>query len=491
MDRKLISILIAVIFCISLSQADTFKHRSSGEEFDGFATQKSMRGKTRVYSEQKKGFETIDLTDYEITYNHKGRRNNAVVIPITQQQVLLSQAVSLKLATIIAEASNKGPLFIVIQIDSPGGRGEYMKNICTAITQTTNCPVIAWVNGERFGGAYSAAAGVAASCPQIYMAPEASIGSSAPVSGPMSPQERTDFVNSFAGPELSGYANYLAAIAKKNLKSPVVAKALVDGTIEIVQVIDTQKKKSFVDKAQMSPRQSIIRTLSKSNKRTIIEKGTDKTVEITENTIMLTAVDAVACSLADGIVTSLDELLTELNADDAKIVRSGAIDKEIRKFTAKQRDVDELLIDIDYLNERAEELAEEIKGLRQQVIEEPVTRRTYISDRTTSRSSRARYDERQNRIYNEQRDRRFSETITSAQPAVSQIELTEELIYVLDDMANAYQRVLVLARRWPGTLGSRTTVQTLQRQLNSSQLQMDGLIDRLDAMQFDQYDIDD
>jgi len=216
MDRKIIFVLTVVYFCFGVVAADTFKHRQSGEEFDGFATQKSMRGKTRIYNEQKNGFEAVKLADYEITYNAKGRRSNVVVIPIIQQEVLLSQTISLKLAKTIAEASNKGPLFIVIQIDSPGGRGAYMKNICAAITQTANCPVVAYITGKEFGGAYSAAAGVAVSCPKIYISPNASIGSSAPVSGPMSPQEQTDFFNTFAGPELAGYSNYLASVVSKH-----------------------------------------------------------------------------------------------------------------------------------------------------------------------------------------------------------------------------------------------------------------------------------
>lgn len=479
MVRKIVFVLIAFSLCVGFAAADTFKHRQSGEQFDGFATQKSIKGRTRVYNEQKKDFEAINLDDYEITSNFKGRRRSVILLPITRQQVMLSQTVSLKLAKMIAEASNKGPLFIVIQIDSPGGRGEYMKNICAAIAQTTNCPVVAYISSDGFGGAYSAAAGVAASCPAIYMVPDATIGSAAPTVGPMTFQEQADFTDNFAGSELAGYGNYLASLAEKNRKPAAVARALIDNTVEVVQVIDVKKDRSFIDRAKMTSRQSIVRIISKSAKRTIIEKGTDKAVEIDENAIMLTPADAVACSLADGIVSSIDGLLAELNAGDARIVRSGAIDKEIRKFVAKQEEVDRILTDIDYLNERAEELAGELKGVRQRVIEEPLQRRNYISESQTSRSSKARADKRR-------RDRRTSEMITTAQPIIGQAEITRELIYVLDNLINSYQRLLPLARRWPGTLGTRTTVKTLERELNSTQLQRNGLFNRLSVMQFNQ-----
>ena len=486
MARKIIFVLIAFSLCAGLAAADTFKHRQSGEQFDGYATQKSMKGKTRVYSEQKSGFETVNLDDYEITYNPKGRHGNVILLPITQREVMLSQTVSLKLAKMIADASNKGPLFIIIQIDSPGGRGEYMKNICTAIMQTTNCPVVAYVTGEEFGGAYSAAAGVALSCPKIYISPDAGIGSAAPATGRMSVREQTAPADNFADAELAGYGSYLASLAEKNLKPTAVARALVDSGVEVVQVIDVKKNKSFIDKAKMTPYQSIVRTISKSAKRTIIEKGTDKAVEISENTIMLTPADAIACSLADGIVSSIDELLAELNAGDARIVRSGAVNKEIRKFVAKQQVVDGILADIDYLNERAEELSGELKGVRQRVIEEPIRRRNYISEEKTPRSSRNRVEERRNRKINEQRSRRTSETIIMAQPIISQAEIARELIYVLDDLVISYRRLLPLARQWPGTLGTRTTAKALERQLNAAQLQRNDLFNRLSMMQFNQ-----
>jgi membrane-bound ClpP family serine protease len=479
MVRKIVFVLIAFSLFVGLTAADTFTHRQSGEQFDGYATQKSMRGKTRVYSEQKNGFETVNLDDYEITYNSKGRHKNVILFPITQPQVMLSQTVSLKLAKLIADASNKGPLFIIIQIDSPGGRGEYMKNICAAITKTTNCPVVAYVTSRTFGGAYSAAAGVAVSCPKIYISPDASIGSAAPAVGQMSIQEQTDFANNFAGSELKGYGNYLASLAERNLKPAVVAMALVDSGIEVVQVTDAKKNMSFIDRAKITSRQSIVRTISKPAKRTIIEKGTGKVIEISENAIMLTPADAVACSLADGIVLSVNELLAELNAGDARIVRSGVIDKEIRKFVAKQRDVDRILVNIDFLNERAEELSGEIKDVRQWVIEEPIQRRNYVLERKADRSSRARKNDRR-------RDRRISETITTAQPIIGQTEVMRELIYVLDDLAISYRRLLPLARRWPGTLGARTTVQTIERQLNSTQMQRNSMFNRLATMQNNQ-----
>ena len=54
-----------------------------------------------------------------------------------------------------------------------------------------------------------------------------------------------------------------------------------------------------------------------------------------------------------------------------------------------------------------------------------------------------------------------------------------------DALTNSYRRLLPLARRWPGTLGARTPLQTLERELNSTQLQRNSLFNRLSTMQND------
>jgi membrane-bound ClpP family serine protease len=57
----------------------------------------------------------------------------------------------------LAEESNKGPLYIIIEIDSPGGHVGYAMQMCSALTQTRNCQTVAFIKAAT-KRAYSAAA---------------------------------------------------------------------------------------------------------------------------------------------------------------------------------------------------------------------------------------------------------------------------------------------------------------------------------------------
>ena len=145
MSRQIALIVLVFAFCVALCPADTFKHRQSGEVFHGFVTQKQSREKTLVYVEKDKSFKPLPLAEYEVTRDDKGRRNSIVVIPIRFEEAIISKSVAQTIAKMIVDASNKGPRYILLEIDSPGGRGDYMKMISAAISGTTNCPVIAYI----------------------------------------------------------------------------------------------------------------------------------------------------------------------------------------------------------------------------------------------------------------------------------------------------------------------------------------------------------
>jgi membrane-bound ClpP family serine protease len=165
--------IVTVLFiCVSLSVADTFKHKESGEIFTGFATQKVTAGKTLVYNSEESKMTPVVLSDYEITSDRKGRRNTVSLLLLDQPEIFLSQTVSKQAAAVIIETSSKGPQAIMLQIDGPGGRGDSMKTIADAISQTQNCPVVAYISE----GAYSAAAVVAMACDKVYIKSTAGIG---------------------------------------------------------------------------------------------------------------------------------------------------------------------------------------------------------------------------------------------------------------------------------------------------------------------------
>jgi membrane-bound serine protease (ClpP class) len=76
----------------------------------------------------------------------------------------------------IEQALRSNPKYIVLVIDSPGGVIGEMSRIVTVIAEHPDVKFIAYIKDR----AISAAAIIALACPEIYMAPEASIGACVP-----------------------------------------------------------------------------------------------------------------------------------------------------------------------------------------------------------------------------------------------------------------------------------------------------------------------
>lgn len=458
MTRQIAFITVVILLCAALCGADTFKHRPSGDVFHGFATQKSIGNRTRVYNDELESFKPINLAEYDVTPNAKGRRNSVVVITLNQGEVLLSKVVSDALGNAIIDASNKGPKFIVLEIDSPGGRGQYMKDICTAITKTRNCPLIAFINGGKFGGAYSAAAAVALACDKIYISQDATMGAVAPPLGSATGYEdgQTD-VQTYSSKNLSAYNNYVAALAEKNNRPTAVAMAMVDRNIEVIEVADKNgQNRALINRTDKRPNQTVVRTWAQAT-------GRDG-----EAALMLTPSDAVYSRMADKVSNSLSELLADMGAADAKLIKSGQVDKTIRKFLAARRNLSDVLTSIDYLQKRTDQLELQLNK-RETQERETTVQREYRRGRQGRERGFARNSGPETYPTNEawRRPRRRSETeiVTGTEPVVDTLRLRNELSLVLTDLIRAYNRAIGLARRWPGALPTDMTLQTLEKQL--------------------------
>jgi len=458
MTRHITLTTVVILLCAALCCADTFKHRQTGEVFQGFATQKSIGNRTRVYNADLKTFKPLVLAEYDVTPNAKGRRNSVVVMPLKQAEVLLSKAVSDALANAIVDASNKGPKFIVIEIDNPGGRGRYMKQICTTITKTYNCPVVAYISGGEFGGAYSAATAVALACEKIYMAPDTTMGAVAPLIGAPTDYEDTQKkVENFSSNDLPPYNGYVAALAEKYNRPGAIAMAMLDRNIEVIEVADRNGNRSFINRTDRRTDQSVVRTLTRT------------TGQNAEAVLTLTPHDAVAGGMADKVVGSLTELLADMGTADAKLIRGGQVDKTIRKFLAAKRNLGEVLTSIDYLQKRADELEKQLNDREKQQRQNTVQREYRRGNQGREYPRNLGVDMYRRGDYRRRRGRRTeTETVTGSEPVVDTLRLRNELALVLTDLIRAYNRAIALARRWPGALGQDMTLQTLQQRLVSA-----------------------
>jgi len=295
-----ISIASLVLFAFgSACFADTFVNRLTGELLHGYTTTQTEGGKTIVHT-QEKNVVKLNLADWQITADRLGRNNKVIVLMLDNEIMLEIETQAM--AKAIARASDEGPLFILLEIDTLGGRTDFTKQICGAITQADNCTVIAFIKGGKYGGAISAGAAVAFACDKIYMANNTIIGAAAPVAvSGTGPQDfKKIFGEEVAEKISSAWRAYLASLAEQNNRPSLLAGAMVDEDLEV--------------------QQHIVHTWSK--------KG---------SLLTLTAHQALKCGIADKVVSSLQDLLRDLNAQNAEVVIDNSFQKAGNQFNrAKQ-----------------------------------------------------------------------------------------------------------------------------------------------------------
>jgi ClpP class serine protease len=326
--RKLILVIASLLLTIPCA-ADTFTNRQTGEVFYGYATQTKRGGKTLVRAGNEGTAKYVDMADYRVEWSKEGRKNQVIVIPIKDAIELECETAALEKA--IEISSNQGPMFILIEIDTPGGRGDLMKRICSAITKTDNCQTVAFVSGGKYGGAYSAGAIIALACDYIYMADDTAIGAATPVV--MSDKGVKDLKSAYGATVgekfLSADRAYVASMAEQNGRPAAIAKAMVDKDIEVVEVSENGES-SFIEPREKTTKQAVVRTLSKRG-----------------SLLTLTAGEAVECGIADGLEGSPKAIASALKLENPRIVPNNEAAKVRNAFEAAKEKLEKLRNSID------------------------------------------------------------------------------------------------------------------------------------------------
>lgn len=475
---------IAVLGC--MVSADTFTHRTDGKSFHGYVTQKTNREQTMVFNSDANKFEPTNLAEYDIVYNKEGRKNIVTVIPIHLPEILISEAVASEVADQIIMASNNGPRLIIVDIDNPGGTGEYMKIVSSAITGTSNCPVVAYISGEKYGGAYSAAALLALSCKKIYMAPNAALGAVCPIVVPSAdtPSDQNP-LELFSPPTLAAYRSYAASLARQAGRTEILAMALVDPELDVVEIKDVNGKQSFVDRQDRQPTETIVRSWTRAKKRDDKEPTKSTPSQTAAGLLSLTSQDALAARMIDGIAASTADILKTMDTTDAQVAENRSIDQVVRRFQANKKTVNSALANIEILQKRSDELQKQIQDVEEQLRTGTMTREynrgnadTYTGyTRMDTQTRRQEFDrQRELRRYENQygdRNRRpyglrDGERVTAEVPAMPVAQLVTQFNDVLINLTREYRRVITLAQRYPGTLPPDITIPQLQQKLDAT-----------------------
>jgi membrane-bound ClpP family serine protease len=321
----IIAILTYLLVFADVCYCDTFTNRQTNEVLHGYISNKAENGQMGVYA-QEKGVLKLNLGEWEIARDRLGRNNKVVVLPV--DDMIMFEIETTAFEQTIAAASDEGPLLILVEIDTPGGRTDLAQRMCAAITKAANCDVIAFIKGGQYGGAISAGAAVALACNKIYMANNTVIGAATLVTLSKVKAENQGKGKSYKEVIDEKYSSvwraYLASLAQQNKRPGLLARAMVDSDIEVVEV-NQAAKRLFIEPVNKRPEQQIVRTWNKAG-----------------SLLTLTAEEAVECTIADGLVGSREQLLQQLQASDANVVIDKKITNARRELQIAMRRVEEI-----------------------------------------------------------------------------------------------------------------------------------------------------
>jgi membrane-bound ClpP family serine protease len=302
MGLRLRYVFIFTTFSVPFCIADKFTNKITGEALHGYRTGQTENNKTIVCTAEK-GLMPLELSDWDIVNDRLGRKNKVVVIGIEQDISLKIFVESFSRA--VRRAADDGPLFILLEINSPGGRADYVEKICDKLIRTDYCPVIALIKTGSYGGALSGAAAVALACDKIYMEPDTAVGAAAII----------NLSDPFAVEDLSiAWQEYLGALAYRADRPELLIRAMVDKDIEVIEVIDKGVRR-FIEPDAAEPNQTTVRYWSKSG-----------------SLLTLTAAEAVSSDIAEAIAMDRADVLRKLDAADAEVVVDDSIDESLRTF---------------------------------------------------------------------------------------------------------------------------------------------------------------
>jgi len=308
---------ITALACVSACFADTFTHHQTGEVLHGYATSRAQEGLALVQT-QEKGPTKLNLAEWQITTDRQGRKNKVIVFNLDDEIELEIETAAFGKA--IVAAADEGPLFILLEIDTPGGQKYLTNRLCGAIMETRNCPVIAFVKTGTYGGAISAGAAVALACDKIYMASATSIGAATTIV--IDEKGIRDLKQAFGetiGEKFDSiWQAKLASLAEQNGRPGLLAKAMIDKDIEVIEVSEDGKR-LFIEPINKKPQQKLVHTWS--------QKG---------SLLTLTAAEAVQCMMADKVAESREDVLRDLDAASAEIV----VNKDMQDARAELKRAD-------------------------------------------------------------------------------------------------------------------------------------------------------
>ncbi len=429
------AVIVSVLFVCMTCLGDTFTHRTSVDSFNGYIVSRKRGNRTQVRIEKRKP-RYLDLSNYKVERNYLGRKNRVYTFGIKDAVGLVTETEAFEKS--VRTAANQGPLFILIEIDTPGGRIDLAKRICSAITNLDNCTTVAFISGDKFGGAFSAGAIISLACDRIYMLEGTAIGAASLYAQTASgPEELKDiYGESIAEKFSSAWSAYCVALAELNDRPGQLVRAMVEKQAEAIEIIEDGKR-AFIDPKNKPEGQKTIRTWGDKN-----------------SLLTLTADEAVVTGIADRKVSSKQELLVFLKAEKAAERPDRNALKARRVFEKAKAKFDAILNSIDYLEQRANILVKEYNSFEAEL-------------RKVNRvAERERYGRRRTGFYGST----YSEVMERKRIFSDRDVLLDDILNVLDELISEYKAALAMAKKYTDL---NHYVRTLEKSLTKTEATYD------------------
>ncbi|SIQ66766.1 membrane-bound serine protease (ClpP class) [Alkalispirochaeta americana] len=223
----------------------------------------------------------------------------------------------------LAQAQRDQARLVVLEIDTFGGRVDSALRIANALGNSP-VPTAAWVANTSTGTGVSWSAGalIAFATRQIFMAPGTSIGAAAPVvqapGGAAAPADEKT---------LSAIRAQMAALAERNGHSMVIARAMVDASLE-AHLVEVDGSPRIVDAEGL-------RLLEQRTASGEIELRVEKKIIGPGSLLTLTAGEMESLGVSAGSPQSVQELadLLDLENSSFRLVRPDTPDRIVALLT--------------------------------------------------------------------------------------------------------------------------------------------------------------
>ncbi len=342
--KKYLVLAAMVLPFLSACFADTFINNKTGESFNGFAAEKK-RGATTLVRREGGGTEYIDLRDYEIQRNQLGRNSEVYSFSIENPVDITAEVTAFEKELIVA--ANRGPRFILIEIDSPGGRKELVKRICDAIRSVENSDVIAYIKKGEYGGANAEAITIALVCDKIYMQEGTNIGTREFSRNEVDLQRITKNYQGKEGTDDLQWQMYTLEMAQIGKRPKLLVRAMLDDSIQLLEVQDSNGKRFLIE------------ANTKRNEKTKVLGVRCQPGEF----LRLTADEAVRYGIADKVVVLRNDIVEEQVGAQIKVVQDKSMLAARRDFERIEKQVSGMVLSIRQLEAQAGNISEQIRQI--------------------------------------------------------------------------------------------------------------------------------